>query len=100
MQLRNYLNDGGAAKLNVIAISWTEGRYGDASESRLRSFVRNFHPAIRIIRATNEIEKTFSPLVYVPANFVFDGNGKRIFGDGSRYHLGRRELSKLVDSLN
>jgi len=99
VQLRDYLNNGGTEKLSVIAISWTEGRYGDASESRLRSFVRDFHPAIRVIRATDQIDKTFSPLVYVPANFVFDGKGKRVFGDGSRYHLGKRELSKLIDGL-
>ena len=85
--------------MRVIAISWTEGRYGDASEARLRSMVREFHPAIRVIRATKEIEKTFSPLIYVPANFVFDRYGKRAFGDGSRYHLSRRDITKIVDGL-
>jgi hypothetical protein len=100
VQLKHYLNDGGLDKLNVIAISWTEGRYGNASESRLRSMVREFHPAIRVIRATDEIDKTFSPLVYVPANFLFDGKGKRAFGDGSRHYLSRNELTKLVNGLN
>lgn len=99
MQLRDYLNAGGTAKLNVIAIAWTEGRYGDASETRLQRFVRPFHPAIRVIRATRRIEKDFSPLVYVPANFVFDAKGTRVYGDGNRHYLDARELARIVDGL-
>lgn len=100
MQLRDFLNNGGVDKLNVIAISWTEGRYGDASEPRLQRFVRNFHPAIRVIRATKQIDKDFSPLVYVPANFVFDKNGKRSYGDGKRHYLDQDELKSIVDKLS
>ena len=99
MQLTQYLNDGGDKKLNVIAISWTEGRYGNASEGRLQNFVRPFHPDIRIIRATDKIDRDFSPLVYVPANFVFDKDGTRVYGDGNRYHLSRREIANIVNRL-
>ncbi|MBL6957770.1 MAG: hypothetical protein ISR52_02230 [Rhodospirillales bacterium] len=99
MQLRKYLEDGGSGKLNVIAISWTEGRYGSASEKRLQRFVRDFHPDIRIIRETDKINKAFAPLVYVPANFVFDGTGKRAFGDGNREHLDQDYIRHLVDRL-
>jgi len=100
VQLTDFLNNGGADRLNVIAISWTEGRYGDANEGRLQRFVRNFHPAIRVIRATDSIEKDFSPVQYVPANFVFDKKGKRAYGDGSRHHLGKSEIKKIVDKLS
>lgn len=100
MQLREFLNKGGTEKLNVIAISWTEGRYGSASEGRLRSMVRDFHPAIKVIRATDEIERAFSPLVYVPANFVFDGKGKRVWGNGSRHYLDQDELARIIAPLN
>ena len=99
MQLSDFLKERGADKLNVIAISWTEGRYGYASEPRLQRFVREFHPSIKVIRATEKIDRDFSPLVYVPANFVFDGKGKRVYGDGNRHHLGKEELAGIIDRL-
>ncbi len=99
MQLREYLNEGGAEKINVVAISWTEGRYGNPSEVRLQRMVRTFHPAIRVIRASKRIERDFSPLVYVPANFVFNDQGRRVFGDGQRYFLNKVELARIVDTL-
>ena len=78
MQLSNYLADGGAGELNVVAIAWTEGRYGFASPARLRSFIRDFHPSIRVVHANPRVEKDFAPLVYVPANFAFDGKVMRV----------------------
>ncbi len=99
MQLRDFLNKGGAEKLNVVAISWTEGRYGNPSEIRLRRMVNTFHPAIRVIRASQRIERDFAPLAYVPVNFVFDGQGRRVFGEGQRHFLSNVELTRIVDSL-
>ena len=99
MQLRDYLNKGGTERLNVVAISWTEGRYGDPSVVRLHRMVRGFHPAIRVIRASKKIERDFAPLVYVPANFVFDGKGKKVFGDGQRHYLGTAELARILDGM-
>lgn len=99
MQLRKFLSNGGMKRLNVVAISWTEGRYGDASPSRLRSMVRSFHPAIRVIRASPKIEKDFAPLVYVPASFIFDRQGKVVYGDGNREYLGTERLVKILDSI-
>lgn len=100
MQLRDYLNNEGKGKLNVVAISWTEGRYGEPSETRLQRMVREFHPEIRVIRANAQIEKDFAPLVYVPANFIFDGKGDRAFGDGTRHYLDREALNRLVEPLS
>ena len=39
MQLRELLEDGWKDKVGIVAISWTEGRYGHASEGRLRRMV-------------------------------------------------------------
>jgi hypothetical protein len=99
VQLREFLNNGGTEKVNVVAVSWTEGRYGDASPSRLRSMVRGFHPAIRVISAIPKVEKDFSPLVYVPASFIFDRQGKIVYGDGNREYLGNERLAKILDSI-
>lgn len=98
MQLRDYLNSGGNKKLGVIAVSWTEGRYGTASPTRLRNMVKQFHPEIRVIHESPEIVNEFSPLVYVPANFLFDGKGKPLFGDGNRQYLSKNDIAKLVDN--
>lgn len=100
MQLRDYLESEGKGKLNVIAIAWTEGRYGHASEPRLKRFTRPFHPNIRVIRATDAIDKAFQPLVYVPANFFFNSKGNRGWGDGSRHYLDKQAFAKIVESLN
>ncbi|MDA0241051.1 MAG: hypothetical protein O3A84_13635 [Proteobacteria bacterium] len=99
MELSEYLKKGGTEKINIIAISWTEGRYGDANEGRLQRFVKDFHPAIRVIRSTDKIDKAFSPLVYVPANFVFDKNGKRAHGNGSRNPMSGEELDRILASM-
>jgi hypothetical protein len=99
VQLSNYLADGGTDKLNVIAIAWTEGRYGFASPARLRSFIRNFHPSIRVVHASPRVEKDFSPLVYVPANFAFDGKGRLRLGDGNRRHLDAKQIAYIVDEM-
>ena len=99
MQLSDFLQNGGTERVNVVAVSWTEGRYGDASPGRLRSMVRTFHPAIRVISASPKVEKDFSPLVYVPSSFIFDRQGKVVHGDGPREYLGTRRLTKILDSI-
>ncbi|NKB56463.1 MAG: hypothetical protein GKS00_09015 [Alphaproteobacteria bacterium] len=96
MQLRKLLDEGWKDKIGIVAISWTEGRYGSASEGRLQRMVREFHPDIRVIRETKQINDDFAPLVYVPANFVFDKNGKLIYGDGNREHLSKEKLIGLL----
>jgi len=97
VQLSNYLSEAGPDKLNVIAIAWTEGRYGDASKPRLDRFIRSFHPSIRVVYADARVEKAFSPLVYVPANFMFNAKGKVVYGDGNRKHLDRHQIASLVN---
>lgn len=99
MQLREFLNENGTDKLSVIAISWTEGRYGDPSPIRLKRMVREFHPAIHVISETPDIVKAFSPLVYVPANFIFDGKGRLVFGDGNREPLDKEDVARLIKGL-
>lgn len=100
MQLGEYLKDNGPESLSVVAVAWTEGRYGYASEGRLQRMVKNFHPAINVIRETPEIVDAFSPLVYVPANFVFDKAGKRIFGDGNREYIDKEKLTEILAAKN
>ena len=100
MQLRELLEDGWKDKVGIVAISWTEGRYCHASEGRLQRMVSEYHPDIRVIRETEQINEDFAPLVYVPANFVFDKNGKLVFGDGSREYLDKERLAVLMNQAN
>ncbi|MGI9380721.1 MAG: hypothetical protein ACR2OW_13850 [Methyloligellaceae bacterium] len=97
MQLGDYLTKNGTDKVNIVAIAWTEGRYGHVSASRLRNMVRKFHPAIRVVHETEDIVKAFSPLVYVPANFFFDSKGRRIYGNGERQYLNQDHITQLVE---
>lgn len=99
MQLREFLNEKGLDKLSMIAISWTEGRYGDPSPARLTRMVREFHPGIKVISETPDIVKAFSPLVYVPANFIFDRKGKLVYGDGNREYLSKGDVERLIKGL-
>ena len=96
MQLGEYLKEKGEDSLNIVAVAWTEGRYGYASEGRLQRMVEKFHPAIRVIRETPDVVEAFSPLVYVPANFVFDKTGKRLFGDGNRDYIDKERLAQIL----
>ena len=66
MQLGEYLTEKGEDSINIVAISWTEGRYGSPSEGRLQRMVEKFHLAIKVIRETPDVVDAFSPLVYVP----------------------------------
>ena len=59
--------------------------------------VGEFHPDIRVIRETEQINEDFAPLVYVPENFVVDKNGKLVFGDGSREFLDKERLAVLLN---
>lgn len=96
MQLGDYLKENGEDAIGIVAVAWTEGRYGFASEGRLQRMVEKFHPAIKVIRETPEIVEAFSPLVYVPANFVFDARGKRLFGDGNREYIDKEKLGEIL----
>ena len=96
MQLGEYLKEKDGDTLNIVAVAWTEGRYGYASEGRLQRMVEKFHPAIRVIRETPDVVEAFSPLVYVPANFVFDKTGKRLFGDGNREYIDKDRLAQIL----
>ena len=99
MQLREFLNEKGTDKLSIVAISWTEGRYGNVSQPRLARMVREFHPDIRVVSETPDIVKAFSPLVYVPANFIFDRIGKLVYGDGNREYLSKEAVERLIKNL-
>lgn len=99
MQLSEFLKNGGSDRLNVIAISWTEDRYGTPSEARLNRMVNSFHPAIRVIHADDKVVADFSPLVYVPANFIFAPDGRWVHGDGSRNPLEVPELEHILSEL-
>jgi hypothetical protein len=96
VQLGDYLKENGEDAIGIVAVAWTEGRYGFASEGRLQRMVEKFHPAIKVIRETPEIVEAFSPLVYVPANFVFDAGGKRLFGDGNREYIDKEKLGEIL----
>jgi len=86
--------------LNIIGVAWTEGRYGNASDSRLNSMVRQFHPDIKVVHANKDLESDFLPLVYVPANFIFNSKGERVYGDGTRNPLDMAALDKFLKQLN
>jgi hypothetical protein len=96
VQLRELLDENWKDEVHVVAINWTEGRYGSISDDRLQRMVRSFHPDIRVIRETEQINDDFAPLVYVPANFMFDKNGKLIYGDGNREYLSKEKLIALL----
>ena len=98
MQLGEYLKEKGADSLNIVGVSWTEGRYGSPSEGRLQRMVQKFHPAIKVIRETPDIVEAFSPLVYVPANFIFDKTGKRLFGNGQREYIDKDRLEGILSA--
>ena len=68
---------------------------GERVSSRYPGDPRNLD--IRVIRETEQINEDFAPLVYVLANFVFDKNGKLVFGDGSREYLDKERLAVLLN---
>lgn len=100
MQLGEYLKENGENSLNVVALAWTEGRYEYASEGRLQRMVEKFHPAIKVICETPKIVDAFSPLVYVPDNFVFDKGGKQLFGDDQQNYVDKDRLAKYWRARN
>ena len=80
-----------------IAISWREGHYGYPSEARLQNFIKPFHPSIRVIRTTDEIDAAFDNVVsYVPTNFVFDNKGNHLWGDGNPRRIEAHQLKDIL----
>jgi len=100
VQLRHFLNKDGINKINIIAINWSEERYGKPSKKRLNNLVKSIHPMIRVIHSNQEIEKYFSPLTAVPINFIFDQQGQLIYGKGNQGYLGTDEISKILKRLH
>lgn len=99
VQLREFLNKGGTKRVNIIAINWTEERYENSSLGRLNNMVRTFHPSIRVVRSNKQIEEYFSPLTNVPMSFIFNQQGKIIYGSGKQEFLGTEKLSKILDNI-
>lgn len=95
MELRDFLNNEGAGKINVIAINWTEADYG-VSEARLKRFMGLMPPAVRVVAGTDRTESEFGGLGHVPVNFVFDSQGKLVAGGGDTNPIGRDYLRKLI----
>jgi hypothetical protein len=58
--------------------------------------VEKFHPAIKIIRETPKIGDAFSPLVYVPVNFVFDKVGKWLFPNSPQGNIDKDKLAEIL----
>jgi len=99
VQLREFLNKGGTKRVNIIAINWTEERYESSSLGRLNNMVRAFHPSIRVVRSNKRIEEFFSPLTNVPMSFIFNQQGKIIYGRGKQEFLGTKKLSKILGNI-
>lgn len=99
VQLREFLDEGGLGKLTVIAVNWDEGRYGNPSDRRLNRMVKGFHPAIKAVSMNDAVMKHFSPVTYVPASFIFDKSGKKIFGDGTRMYLDKQRVAEFAEKL-
>ena len=96
MQLRSFLNKGGFKKLNIIAINWRENRYGATSKRRLNNMIKSFHPFIRVIKSNKDIEKHFYPLSAIPTSFIFNREGKLIYGNGNQEFLGTEKITKIL----
>jgi len=97
VQLNEFLNRGGNKKINIIAINWPEERYNKSSKRHLNNLVKTFHPLIRVIHSNKKIEKYFDHLTAVPMSFIFNKNGKTIYGNGDQSFLGTEKLEKILN---
>ncbi len=88
------------SKVNVIAINWTEHLSGEKNLDRLYNMVQKFHPLIRVIYASKNIEKYFSPLTRVPTSFIFDVDGKKLYGHGRQEFLGNNKLTEILKNTD
>ena len=98
MQLNGFLKRGGNKKVNVIAINWSEERYKNSSNNPLHNLVKTFHPLIRVVYSNKKIEKYFNHLTAVPMSFIFNKNGKTIYGNGDQSFLGAEKLMQILNS--
>jgi hypothetical protein len=93
VQLGEYLKEKDENLLNVVALAWTEGAMDMHPKAAYSAWWRS---SIKVIRETPKIVDAFSPLVDVPANFVFDKGGKRPFGDGQRDYIDKDRLAEIL----
>lgn len=104
MQIRKYLEAGGAEKLHVIAIDWMESRYG-ASPDRLDRVLAALHPAIRVVTGSEATSRDFGGVALVPAIYVFDGKGRLVTSFGRADGVYRpvrvtaERIAEIVDGL-
>jgi|GEM_PF-419853 thiol-disulfide isomerase/thioredoxin len=100
-----YINANGTDKINMIAVNWIEGLAG-RSPGRLRSFVRDIHPSIKVVSGTRGVVRDFGGVLSIPAVFIFDKTGKEVFrlggdrGGHGRHYLKQRQLEQVMKKIS
>jgi thiol-disulfide isomerase/thioredoxin len=80
--LARYIEANGADKIHIVAVNWIEGLAG-RSPARLRSFLRDIHPSIKVVIGTKDVVRDFGGVLSIPAAYIFDKSGQEVFRVGS-----------------
>ena len=89
----------------TCAVNWIEGLAG-RSPGRLRSFVRDIHPSIKVVSGTRGVVRDFGGVLSIPAVFIFDKTGKEVFrlggdrGGHGRHYLKQRQLEQVMKKIS
>jgi thiol-disulfide isomerase/thioredoxin len=100
----SYIEANGADKVNIIAVNWIEGLAG-RSPARLKRFIRDIHPSIKVVSGTSGVVRDFGGVLSIPAAYIFDKSGKEVFrlggdrGGHGRHYLKRRQLERVLKKI-
>ena len=67
--------------------------------------IRKIDPIIKIARGSQEVANDFGGVHSLPAAYIFDGQGRKIFqlggdrGPNGRHYLNIRQLNRAIDSI-
>jgi len=102
--LARYIEANGADKIHIVAVNWIEGLAG-RSPARLRSFLRDIHPSIKVVIGTKDVVRDFGGVLSIPAAYIFDKSGQEVFrvggdrGGHGRHYLKRRQLEQVMKKI-
>lgn len=91
-------------KITAIAVNWREEDLPVPPE-RLQRMMRQFHPAINVVKGISRTAKDFADVKSIPAVFIFDRQGREVFRQGGEpgpdglHYLRREQLADVIRNM-
>ncbi len=79
-EISDFIAKHGPDKVRIVAVNWIENSFSSAGPDDLRRYARRFiDPSIAVVTGSPDTGQDFGGVRFIPAVFLFDGDGNEIF---------------------